>query len=160
MSDPFGLCPQWLTGRPCSVATDAGAGFVPGLSSGIDAATVLSGQNPLTGEEVGLIGRGLALAGLLTPTSGGQIRGAGAVAKNWILPEVEKVVEAIKSIGAKVKVHPTKAGKGAAIDFGDGTVVDIRVETHPLSPGGPPKLHGNVETFQHGKQKSNKHIDP
>jgi hypothetical protein len=47
------------------------------VSSGIDAATVLSGQNPLTGEDVGLLGRGIALAGLLTPVSGGQIRGAG-----------------------------------------------------------------------------------
>ncbi len=75
--DPFGLCPQWLTGRPCSEGVDFGASFVPGVSSGIDAATVLSGQNPLTGEDVGLLGRGIALAGLLTPVSGGQIRGAG-----------------------------------------------------------------------------------
>jgi len=76
-SDPFGLCPQWLTGRPCSGAVDAGAGFIPGVSTGIDVATALSGQNPLTGEDVGLLGRGIALAGVLTPVSGGQIRASG-----------------------------------------------------------------------------------
>jgi RHS repeat-associated protein len=74
--DPFGLCPQWLTGRPCSGGVDLGASFIPGVSSGIDAATVLTGENPLTGEQVGLVGRGIALAGLITPASGGQIRAA------------------------------------------------------------------------------------
>jgi hypothetical protein len=69
------LCPQWLTGRPCSGALDFGASFIPGVSTGIDVATVLSGQNPLTGERVGLVGRGVALAGVLTPLSGGQVRG-------------------------------------------------------------------------------------
>ena len=54
-----------------------GAGFVPGLSTGIDVTTVLAGENPLTGEMVGLLGRGVALAGALTPVSGGQIRGTG-----------------------------------------------------------------------------------
>ncbi|MGQ0765086.1 MAG: RHS repeat-associated core domain-containing protein, partial [Gemmatimonadota bacterium] len=76
-SDPFGLCPQWLTGRPCSGGVDLGASFLPGVSSGIDAATLLSGQNPLTGEDVGVVGRGIALTGLITPAGGGQIRAAG-----------------------------------------------------------------------------------
>ncbi len=76
-SDPYGLCPQWLTGSPCGGAVDFGAGFVPGVSTGVDVATALSGENPLTGEEVGLLGRGVALAGVLTPVSGGQVRGAG-----------------------------------------------------------------------------------
>ncbi len=47
------------------------------MSTGVDVATALSGENPLTGEEVGLLGRGVALAGVLTPVSGGQVRGAG-----------------------------------------------------------------------------------
>jgi RHS repeat-associated protein len=76
-SDPFGLCPEWLTRKPCPGAVDVGAGFVPGVSSGIDLATVVSGENPLTGESVGFLGRGVAIAGVLTPLSGGQIRAAG-----------------------------------------------------------------------------------
>jgi hypothetical protein len=68
--------PEWLTGRPCSGGVDAGAGFVPGVSTAIDVATALSGENPLTGEAVGILGRGIALAGVLTPVSGGQIRAA------------------------------------------------------------------------------------
>jgi hypothetical protein len=38
-------------------------------------------------------------------------------------------------------------------------VTDVRVETHPLKPSGPPTLHGNVETWDPtGKRLYNKHI--
>jgi uncharacterized protein RhaS with RHS repeats len=80
--DPFGLCPQWLTGRPCSGGVDLAAGFVPGLSTGIDVATAVSGENPLTGEQVGLSGRAIALVGVLSPASGGQVRGLITGAKH------------------------------------------------------------------------------
>jgi hypothetical protein len=52
------------------------------VSTGTDAATLLSGQNPLTGESVGAFGRGVAFAGLITPAAGGQIRGLISGAKH------------------------------------------------------------------------------
>jgi hypothetical protein len=55
---------------------------VPGVSTALDAATLFSGENPLTGERVGIGGRFIAFAGLASPASGGSIRGVGeAIAK-------------------------------------------------------------------------------
>ena len=65
-----------MTGRPCSGGVDLSASFIPGVITGIDAATLLSDQNPLTGEDVGAGGRAIALAGLITTLAGGQIRAA------------------------------------------------------------------------------------
>ena len=141
-SDPFGLCPQWLTGRPCSGAVDVGAGFVPGVSTGIDIATAVSGQNPLTGEQVGWVGRGIALAGVLTPASGGQIRGAAkAIAEghafvkhvlvrgefaglgNRTTKQMGQFVDDIMSKASGADVRKLSGGRTAYWDDATGTVV-------------------------------------
>ena len=59
----------------------------------------------------------------------------------------------LEEAGAKVKWHPTKTGEGVAIDFGEGTMADVRVENHP--PLGP---HGNVQVWKNGVQVQNTHI--
>lgn len=59
-------------------AADLGVGFVPGVSTIHDVSVLLSGFNVITGERVGLGGRGIALIGAVTPVSGGQIRAGGA----------------------------------------------------------------------------------
>lgn len=74
------------------------------MSTGIDLATVVSGENPLTGEQVGWVGRGVALAGVLTPVSGGQIRAAGkflSAAERALAKESGNTFEVIvrKSLG-------------------------------------------------------------
>jgi len=51
--------------------------FTPGVSTGVDVMTALSGANPITGDDVGLGGRGIAAVGALSPVAGGQIRAAG-----------------------------------------------------------------------------------
>lgn len=56
-SDPFGLCPcppdcGWRD------AAGLGAGFIPVVSELNDAATVFTGRDNITGEDVGLLGRG------------------------------------------------------------------------------------------------------
>jgi RHS repeat-associated protein len=99
-SDPFGLCPQWLTGKPCSGAVDLGAGLVPGLSTGIDVATAASGQNPLTGQSVGIAGRLIAVAGVFTPASGGQIRALGRIGSK-LLNQLSHVDRRHLSIAAR-----------------------------------------------------------
>lgn len=47
------------------------------MSTGVDAATLFMGKNPITGESVGGFGRVVAAVGLLTPASGREIRAAG-----------------------------------------------------------------------------------
>ncbi|HET7464580.1 MAG TPA: pre-toxin TG domain-containing protein [Longimicrobium sp.] len=46
-------------------------------STVLDAVTLVSGYNVITGEKVGWGGRAMAAIGLLTPVSGGELRGAG-----------------------------------------------------------------------------------
>jgi hypothetical protein len=50
----------------------------------VDAATLLSGQNPLTGDHVGFGGRLIAFAGFASPLGGGQIRGLIGGAKHTL----------------------------------------------------------------------------
>jgi len=58
-------------------AADLTAGFVPGLSTGLDAVVAATGYNPITGACVGTSERLLASAGFVIPgVSGGQLRGA------------------------------------------------------------------------------------
>jgi len=71
------------------------------------------------------IADGIVLAASVTPELGGFGKpsvSAGAV------------VDALEESGAKVTPHATSAGgEGVAINFGDGTTADVRVETHPLT---------------------------
>ena len=57
-------------------AADLAAGLTPGVSTAVDATTVVTGRNPVTGEQVGVGGRLIAFAGLASPASGGEIRAA------------------------------------------------------------------------------------
>jgi RHS repeat-associated protein len=44
------------------------------------------------------------------------------------------------------------------LDFGEGRIVNIRIETHPLKKGGPPVRHANVEEFRQTPRGKNKSI--
>lgn len=71
------------------------------------------------------------------------------------------IADAVGESGATVKPHPTKTGEGATIHWTDGGKTDVRVENHPVKPGAPPQLHGNVETWDKaGNRIENKHILP
>jgi RHS repeat-associated protein len=73
-SDPFGLCPippESCAGR---AGADLGLSSLPIASTLLDAATLITGRNLVTGEDAGRL---VALAGLVTPAGGGQIRAAG-----------------------------------------------------------------------------------
>jgi hypothetical protein len=71
--DPLGLDPE--DPRRLREAADAAAGFVPGVSTGVDALVAATGYNPITGQCVGAFDRGLALAGFIIPgISGGRLR--------------------------------------------------------------------------------------
>jgi RHS repeat-associated protein len=93
-SDPFGLKPCPPT---CGLedAGDLAAGMTPGLSSVVDALTAFSGKNPITGESVGVSGRLIAFAGLITPAGGGEIRAGGkavSITRHYLDRKMERAV--------------------------------------------------------------------
>jgi hypothetical protein len=64
-TDPFGLCPEFLTGRPCSDALAIGVGFIPVLGDAVDVIGALRGKDLLTGENIDNIGIGVTIVGTL-----------------------------------------------------------------------------------------------
>lgn len=47
-------------------------------------------------------------------------------------------------------------GGNVTLNLGEGTNVNLRVETHPLETGGPPVRHANVEVTQRNARGQNK----
>lgn len=68
-----------------------------------------------------------------------------------------EIVEAVARNADEVKIGRTAkdAGDFVNIKFKDGTVANIRVESHP-----PTGLHGNVQIWREGEEVINKHILP
>ena len=64
-TDPFGLCPEFLTGRPCSNAVAIGVGFIPVIGDAYDVVSAVVGKDLLTGEHIDDIGVGVTLVGTL-----------------------------------------------------------------------------------------------
>jgi RHS repeat-associated protein len=166
-NDPFGLCPwteclaqglaNWGAGHGGAIgsaALNVGAALNAGLeATGLNAAAN-AGDKIGKGDIVGgltdaaiLIGGG-KVAGAVASRVSGALAGAAASAGD---ASAEDIVASTRAAGAKVTPHPTNTGEGVAIDFGDGTKVDIRVETH----GG---LHGNVQRWENGKEVSHTHV--
>lgn len=55
---------------------DVGVGFIPGVATVHDVSVLLTGYNAVTGDKVGVLGRVVAAVGVLTPLTGGELRGA------------------------------------------------------------------------------------
>ena len=64
-----------------AMGADIGVGFIPGISTAHDASVLLTGRNAITGDRVGIGGRAVAFAGMVTPASGGQIRGVWSITR-------------------------------------------------------------------------------
>lgn len=87
----------------------------------------------------GLVGVGVAAAVLREA----EVAGSSAA-------RVEEILKQIDESGAKVKVNPKAPAQegNVTLDFGEQGRVNVRVETHPLKPGGPPERHANVEVVK------------
>jgi hypothetical protein len=120
-----------------------------------DAATVLTGVEPVSGDRVGLFGRGMALAGVVTPATGVELRGAakilGGIAERLGRPIADVVARGVRRVEFALQ---------------DGSKMVFRgPETHPLTRGGAPVTHYNVEvhapTGQPGRftKVENTHLD-
>jgi hypothetical protein len=114
-SDPFGLCPippSTCFGR---AGADLGIGLVPIVSTLHDVATAISGTNVITGERVGLAGRLVAIAGALTPASGGQIRAGASTAQEVTRALIRNATtnpHGWRTVGAFTEPATTKAARG------------------------------------------------
>jgi RHS repeat-associated protein len=81
-------------------------------------------------------------------------------------PKVENILQDIKDNGIlnNPKSKPntlkpeTQQEGNVTLDFGGGKTVNIRVETHPLKPGGDPVRHANVQEFRQTPRGKNKSI--
>ena len=128
---------------------DIGSGHV---ARGVAHAALLIGGAKVIGAALG------KLTGAAEGTFVG--RGIGSMGRGSARLSNDEIVQAVSDAGATAKPHPTRGGEGVAIEFPDGTNADIRVETHPLTRGGQPQLHGNVEIWRTDGTHTNDHILP
>lgn len=162
-ADPFGLCPfpvescvqklsNWGAARGGTIgalALNAGAAA--------NAALEVSGVNDVSraASEGNIVGTAIALAGMAPIGRVGRAAG-----------KIDEIVESVLKLTDDVRVHPTAktlfpdgsvrpAGEGVNINFGDGTVANIRVETHA-----PHGKHGNIDVWKNGEKVVEKHVKP
>lgn len=82
-SDPFGLCPYFLTGKPCGTGAAIGIGFIPVVGDAIEIVGAAFGQDLLTGESLSGVAVGATIVGALVGSGklarmGAEAVGAGA----------------------------------------------------------------------------------
>jgi len=51
-SDPYGLCPEWLTGKPCNGWIATTLGLLPVFGDGSDAVSLARGKDVMAGERI------------------------------------------------------------------------------------------------------------
>jgi Pretoxin HINT domain len=81
-------------------------------------------------------------------------------------PKVDNILNDLKDNGIlnnpKSKANALKPETlqegNVTLDLGDGRTVNIRVETHPLTPGGEPVRHANVQEFKPGYRGKNQSV--
>ncbi|WP_156820136.1 hypothetical protein [Synechococcus sp. PCC 7336] len=75
----------------------------------------------------------------------------------------DRIQEGVENGDFTVKSNPlnpdTLQESNLTIDFGDGTGVNLRTETHPLQPGGSPTRHTNVEVTRRTPRGRNRVIE-
>ncbi len=104
------------------------------------------------------VARGAALFVTIGAPAAAAVSGGEAAASTTTAAgsKVEGAMAQIEGSGAKVKVNPKTAGQegNVTLDFGSQGRINMRVETHPLKPGGSPVRHANVDTVveQGGKK--------
>ncbi|HYR27961.1 MAG TPA: RHS repeat-associated core domain-containing protein, partial [Thermoanaerobaculia bacterium] len=109
----LGLPGLTVVGRSSNLARilrhllDIGVGFVPVAASVHDFATLTTGKNHITGEEVGAAGRVAAGAGLLLPISGAHVSKLFKV-KHHVFPQAPELQAKFLALGINVHSHIIK----------------------------------------------------
>jgi RHS repeat-associated protein len=145
-SDPFGLCPFFLTGRPCSTGTAIGVGLVPIAGDAIDIVGALMGTDLLTGESITGAMVGVSIAG--------TIAGSGKLAREVAKPSIGAIKGALEEVHAAVGKLP----KGSPGKFGSpqrGTSkVGYRLDPpHPKAKPGTPEVGWHINWWDYSEGK-------
>jgi Pretoxin HINT domain len=84
-------------------------------------------------------------------------------ANTSINPRVQEIMDTIEVEGIGVQINPRNSDTfqegNVTLDLGNGRGVNLRVETHPLSQGGEPIRHANVEITRRNRRGRNRVTD-
>lgn len=105
-SDPFGLCPPQITGRPCSGWLATGVGMIPLAGDAIDILGAARGRDLLTGETIS----GVGVAATVLGTVFGSGRAGREVADEVIelhhlLPQAREFQEFFRNAGLDIEKY-------------------------------------------------------
>jgi hypothetical protein len=146
-SDPFGLCPHFLTGRPCSVAASVAISLVPVIGDILDVASAVAGRDVLTGE--GLSGAAIGV------TLAGTVFGSGKAAREGV------AAAARFSEGTAALVEMAKGDKRTGVTLAD---MDAYSELNKMLPDPFPSSKVRVDAGHPGRspssQKPHGHVGP
>jgi RHS repeat-associated protein len=93
--DPDGRCPEFITGRPCSVGLAIAVGFVPVVGDGIDILGAAIGRDLLTGEAI--TGVGVAATVVGTIVGSGRLARKGVEVAEQAVRKADDVVEGVRA---------------------------------------------------------------
>ena len=153
-SDPYGLCPIPPSSCLGRDGADLALGSTPVVSTLLDAATVLTGKNLVTGEDASRL---VALAGVGTPAGAAHIRGIDRVA--------EKLTERFGPALSAIIKERSGALHREWVNAKSGMKHILRgPETDQIRPGGPKVKHWNYTQQVPGeggryKDVNNVHLD-
>ncbi|HEY0928371.1 MAG TPA: RHS repeat-associated core domain-containing protein [Gemmatimonas sp.] len=140
-SDPFGLCPFFLTGKPCSAGLAIGFGFVPIAGDAYDIISAFVGKDLLTGESIGIGGAAATLVG--------TIAGSGKLAR-----EVTGVASTYSSITRRSARVWNRATNVDAVRFGE-NLIESGFERSGHVDGIVKYTKGNQRYIVRGPERSN-----
>ena len=146
-ADPFGLCPHFLTGRPCSVGLAIAISLVPIVGDVLDVASAVAGRDLLTGEGLSGAAIGVTLAGTVLGSGKAAREGAAAAARF--------------SDGKAALVEMAKGDKRTGVTRAD---MDAYSELNKLLPDAFPSSKVRVDEGHPGRspvsRKPHGHVGP
>lgn len=97
VSEAWQNTPDWA-----KQAASVGVGFIPGVGDAVDIAAAVTGRDPITGEQLSILDRGLSLVGVLPipGVSGSALRSGKRILNNTpnILKSTKKILSAAPDI--------------------------------------------------------------
>ncbi|MGH7717997.1 MAG: RHS repeat-associated core domain-containing protein [Gemmatimonadaceae bacterium] len=124
-SDPFGLCPAIITGKPCPGALATAVGFIPIVGDAIEIAGAGVGEDLLTGEDISGVG--------VAATFVGTVFGSGRLARQGVdLVEegVERAGKAFTSAGKREVIEANRAANGGVTRCANCGVETVPAQRH------------------------------
>lgn len=136
------------------------AGFIPGVSEATDLATIITGRDVISGEDVGTVGRIAAVIGIFTPFSGSQIRAVGKLfrMRQHALDQAlkrgvseEAIRDALEKPLKKSGVKTDSEGRPSQTFMGKDATVAVNPETDEIVTVWPTSTKRRDKALRDGK---------